>query len=306
MIRYVKHSFIDRSKYDHCVRLDKLGLCYGYSWYLDAACDTWDILVLDDYDAVWPLPVRWKFGMKYFYRPFGIQQLGIFSKVELDDKQYEGFVDEMVSNCSYADVYLNENQLVVVAGVKNTETQVNRNFVLDLKTSYRELYHSYNNNTRRAIKKSSKAGLQIFEHDSPEVLVDLFRQNKGDSLKLSSGFYKNIEKVMYQALHRGVGKLWTAYGMGNQVCAGVFFLETSTRSTLLFTGVDDIGKESRAMFFLLNEYIILQSEKGRVLDFEGSNDEGVARFYAGFGAREFHYQQLKYNGLPLPLRWLKK
>lgn len=306
MIRYVKHHSIDRAKYDQCVKLDMLGLAYGFSWYLDAACVKWDALVLNDYDAVWPLPVRSKLGVKYFYRPFGIQQLGIFSKVDLTDDQHEEFVACMLDNCQYADLYLNEQQLVAVTGQKKITTSINRNYVLDMDRSYREIYHSYNSNTRRAIKKTQDSVLQIFEHDSPEVLIDLFQHNRGDSLKLSDEFYRNMKKLMYQALHRGIGKLWTVYGPGNQVCAGAFFMETPSRSTMLFTGLDNIGKEYRAMFFLLNEYIILKSEKGRVLDFEGSNDEGVSRFYKGFGAREFHYQQLKYNGLPLPLRWLKK
>jgi len=306
MIKYVKHHFIDKPKYDHCIKLDEHGLTYGFSWYLDTVCESWDALVLNDYDAVWPLPVRRKFGVKYFFRPFAVQQLGIFSKIVLEDHQYTDFVRAMTEACQFADIYLNENQLVAIADTPGMQTQINRNYLLDINTSYRQIYHGYNTNTRRAIKKSNEQDLQIFEHDSPDVLMDLFRHNKGAELKLSEAFYRSFKKLMFQALHRGVGKLWTVYGAGNRICAGAFFLESKSRSTLLFTGLDEVGKSSRAMFFLLNEYIILHSEKGKLLDFEGSNDAGVARFYQGFGAREFNYQQLKYNGLPMPLRWLKK
>lgn len=306
MIRYVKHHFIDKAKYDQCVKLDITGLVYGFSWYLDTACESWDALVLNDYDAVWPLPVRTKFGIKYFYRPFGIQQLGIFSKMELSDTDRNDFVKQMLDNCRFADVYLNEDQLIDVENLNGVQTGINRNYVLNLGTSYREIYHSYNNNTRRAIKKSAEHKFDIFEHDSPDVLIEIFKRTRGKSLELSDAFYRNMSKLMYQALHRGMGKVWTVYGPGNIACGGAFFIETATRCTLLFTALDDFGKEKRAMFHLLNEYIILNSEKKLMLDFEGSNDDGVARFYSGFGGKEKYYQQLKYNGLPLPLRWLKK
>ena len=52
-----------------------------------------------------------------------------------------------------------------------------------------------------------------------------------------------------------------------------------------------------------------QLEKGQFEieeDFEGSMIPGVARFYAGFGANPETYFQLKFNRLPLPLRWIKR
>ncbi len=306
MIRYVKHHFIDKTKYDHCTKLDNSGLVYGFSWYLDTACESWDALVLNDYDAVWPLPFRTKFGVKYFFRPFGIQQLGIFSKIELSDDDRNEFVMQMLANCKFADVYLNEDQLIDVEKLDGVQTGINRNYVLNLGTSYREIYNAYNSNTKRAIKKANAQKPDIFEHDGPDILIDIFKHARGKHLGLSDAFYRNITKLMYQALHRGVGKVWTVYGPGNIACGGAFFIETNTRCTLLFTALDDIGKDMRAMFYLLNEYIILNSEKKLILDFEGSNDTGVANFYRGFGGKEKYYQQLKYNGLPLPLRWLKK
>ena len=92
MIRYIRNAYLNRQKFDHCIRMDKLGLVYAFSWYMDEVCHNWDCLVLNDYDAVWPLPYRNKFGLKYFYRPYGVQQLGIFSKVELSEDQVLGFV----------------------------------------------------------------------------------------------------------------------------------------------------------------------------------------------------------------------
>ncbi len=302
----MEHHTIDRAKYDHCVRMDERGLVYGFSWYLDTVAESWDAIVLNDYDAVWPLPLRRKLGFKYFYRPYAVQQLGIFTKIPLEDEVKQEFVKQMQEQCSYADIFLNENQLIGLKRMSDMSSDLNNNYVLNLQTSYRDIYHGYKTNTRRNIKKANGHGLSIFENDSPDVLIDLFKHHRGKDLKLEESFYRTMKKAMYKCLHKGMGKVWTVYGEGNVVCAGAFFVETEKRATLLFTALSDEGKDKQAMFYLLNEYIILGSEKSLILDFEGSNQKSLARFYAGFGSTNMYYQRLKYNGLPLPLKWIKK
>lgn len=306
MIKYVKHHFIDRSKYDHCVRMDERGLVYGYSWYLDTVCDAWDALVLDDYAAVWPLPARRKFGITYFYRPYGVQQLGIFSKTSLDDKVLAAFIAEMQRHCWYADVYLNEEQIPVSKSIHKIKLSLNLNLVLDLGKTYQEVYSGYNQNTKRNIKKAQKNKLELFEQDSPKALLRSFRSHRGDELQLSEDFYKNMEQLMFRCLHNHTGRIWTVYGENNSLLAGAFFVDTEKRSTLLFSAITPEGREQQAMFFLLNEFFIYESGKGRLFDFEGSNNEALARFYKGFGSREQRYVGLRYNGLALPLKWLGK
>lgn len=306
MIRYVKNETIDRGKYDRCIGMDPLGLVYAYSWYLNTVCEDWDALVLDDYAAVWPLPSRRKFGLKYFYRPFAVQQLGIFSGEPLDEKVILAFVTEMQKHCIYADVYLNEDQVVGLDPLKKVSDTLNTNLILDLNVSYREIYHGYNQSTRRNIKKASKSNLQLFEHDDPNALIEIFKQNRGASLNLKEEFFRNIEKTMYRCLHNNTGKVWTVYGSHNSICAGAFIVETERRHTLLFTALTEQGKELSAMHYLLNEYIIYHSATPKLFDFEGSNLKSLARFYGGFGAVKKHYQGLQYNNLPLPLRWIQR
>ena len=47
------------------------------------------------------------------------------------------------------------------------------------------------------------------------------------------------------------------------------------------------------MPFLINTYIKQNSKRDVVLDFEGSKDEDVARFYKGFGAGNKEYYNKK-------------
>jgi hypothetical protein len=305
MIRYIRNAYLNRQKFDHCIRMDKLGLVYAFSWYMDEVCHNWDCLVLNDYDAVWPLPYRNKFGLKYFYRPYGVQQLGIFSKVELSEDQVLGFVKEMTQNCRYADIYMNEGQLMFDAGSTGVRLSDNTNLTLNLSRSFREIYHAYNKHTQRNIVRSSRHSLQIFEHDDPERLIELFKSNRGDDLKLDSEFYRNMGKAMYNCLHRGIGKVWTVYDERNDLCAGIFMVESEKRHTLLFSASSPEGKEMRAMYYLINEYLIYSSGKDKTFDFEGSNSPGLRRFYEGFGASEVKYRRLVFNGLPWPINHLK-
>ncbi|MDZ7847134.1 MAG: hypothetical protein U5L96_10385 [Owenweeksia sp.] len=106
-------------------------------------CENWDALVLNDYDAVWPLPVRTKWGFKYFYRPFAVQQLGVFSKKALGEEELHSFVDNMQQHCHFADLYLNEGQLLKVKALKHIRSTLQLNLGLSLACSFREIYHGY-------------------------------------------------------------------------------------------------------------------------------------------------------------------
>jgi len=52
------------------------------------------------------------------------------------------------------------------------------------------------------------------------------------------------------------------------------------------------------MPFLINNYIEKNSNSNMIFDFEGSNNEALARFYRGFGAKEFHYFGLRQYRFP--------
>ena len=58
MIQFVKRNQLDEDKYNACISTSLQSRVYAYSWYLDIVADNWSVLVLDDYQAVMPLP--WK------------------------------------------------------------------------------------------------------------------------------------------------------------------------------------------------------------------------------------------------------
>lgn len=307
MIRYVKSQQVDRAAYRDALARDAQELPYAQPWFLDAVCEGWDALVWDDYKRVWPLPRRRKGGINYYFRPTGVQQLGIFGTMQdFDAEDLITAIRTLPKEIRFMDVCLNEGQEPISGNtIPGLSTEKRLNLVLPLSSSYAQIYRSFNQNLKRKIKKGAKQKLEIFEHDGPEVLMTLFEQNQGKRLKLSAAYYRDMKKLLYQLIHLGLGRIFTVYGGPNMLLAGAFFLQQGKRQVFLFSALSDMGKEQEAMAYLLNEYVIYQSGKAGWLDFEGSEAPGLAQFYRSFGSEERYYWRVKLNRLPWPLNWLK-
>ena len=66
MIKFVQHKNVDTDKWDECIKKSVNSLPYAFSWYLDIVVEHWDALVLNDYEAVFPLPSKQKISIKVF------------------------------------------------------------------------------------------------------------------------------------------------------------------------------------------------------------------------------------------------
>ena len=65
------------------------------------------------------------------------------------------------------------------------------------------------------------------------------------------------------------------------------------------------GKKIGAMHFLIDSIITQLAGKNLFIDFEGSEIDGIERFYKSFGAFKKPYFKYKENNLPILLSWLK-
>lgn len=79
-IRLLKRKEIDEHRWNDCVMQGVANLAYGHSAFLDSICDSgWVGLVYGDYEAVFPLPLKKKWGIiPYIVQPKFCQQLGAF------------------------------------------------------------------------------------------------------------------------------------------------------------------------------------------------------------------------------------
>ena len=107
MIKYIERKHIDSEKWNDCINQSFNGNLYGYSWFLDIVGGEWDALVENDYERVFPLVYRKKFGICYIYQPFFTQQLGLYSTTKLDAKAVETFIRSIPAKFKHVEINLN-------------------------------------------------------------------------------------------------------------------------------------------------------------------------------------------------------
>ncbi|RUA27128.1 MAG: hypothetical protein DSY76_05555 [Bacteroidetes bacterium] len=288
MIKYLKQEEIDYNKWDACIDKSINSYVYAYSWYLDIVAGDWDALVEDDYKSVFPLPFRKKFGIKYIYQPAFSQQLGLFTTTLLGNDKLQKFLDAIPKEFKLIEVNLNKSNIPTQKA--NIKLKKNRNIELDLIPNYEILYSKYATNLKRNIKKAHKNHLSIIQNTKPEQLIDLFRENRGKDISAYSDLdYTHLGRLAYLLIHKGLGQIWGVISEENNLLAAALFVQSKDRYIFLFSGLSEEGKQKAAMPFLMDSFIKKHSETKSILDFEGSNDHNLARFYKSFGSLELYY-----------------
>ncbi len=296
MIKYLTNEEIDRKKWDACIQGAFNGMVYACSWYLDTLAEGWEALIENDYESVFPLVHGKKWGIRYLYQPAFTQQLGVFSKNLLSEKVVESFVTAIPGKYKFAEINLNTFNKVDPG---KFQFDLWKNHELDLIKPYDGIFKDYSTNLKRNIKKASKAGLSILKSTKPEEIISLFRNNRGrDIHSLSEGHYHQLQRISYQGIYKGLIQTYAVYTSENELCAGAIFLKNKKKMIFLFSGLSATGREKGAMPFLIDTFIREHAEQHVTLDFEGSNDPDLARFYKSFGSEECFYPHLQINNLP--------
>jgi hypothetical protein len=304
VIRFLKHSDIDKTLWNKTIAESCNELIYAYAWYLDVVCVGWEALVLNNYEAVMPLTRRTKIGIHYLYNPFFVQQLGVFSSSKIDTQLLQQFIAAIPHTFKLIEINLNSAN---PSAIVNVDVKHNANFELSLNSNYHEIFKNYASNTKRNLKKANANSLLINEDISVQSIIQLFRNNRGAAVKnLNQKEYLLLDKLIVEVeKHTKVLKLGVVASTNNTLLAGAIFIIAKTKITFLFSGTSSQGKQLSAMFFLIDNVIQKYCNQNIVFDFEGSNQAGLANFYKGFGSVSNSYPSIKINKLPFPLRLLK-
>jgi len=296
MISYIRHKDIDKQKWDECILNAVNRRPYAFSWFLDIVSPGWDALEMNDYETVFPLPNNRKLGIRYVYQPYFAQQLGVFSREHLTSTLTEQFIQAIPSRFSYIHLHLNSMNKTD----QGKYTIIPRmNHELDLIPSYEAIFRGYNQNTRRNLRKALDQNLSIRKKVEPDELITLYKDNYGrNEVSVKFRHYNMIRLLMTYCLKNTFSSILGAYLPDNKLCAGIFFLRDQDRVIYHFAASDKAARENGAMFKLTDIFIKEHAGQPLILDFEGSADLNVARFYKGFGARETGFSEIIINRLP--------
>jgi len=307
MITYLTHNQIDKQRWDNCIEHSSNGNVYAWSWYLDIVHAGWEALVDDDYVRVMPLTGNKKFGVNYLFQPFFTQQLGIFSKEILTAEKINQFLEAFPAKFKFAEIRLNSGNIFEKY---NQNIEYHRNTELFLDSDYAVLNNNYSNNTKRDIAKAKAANIVITNDVEPAEVVRLFKGNRGREVKhWGDREYDRFIILVETAVNHEKCFVKGVINTDNQLIAGAVFMVSHDRIVFLFSGANELNKEFHALSFLIDDVIKEYSGTHKTLDFEGSDNDGLARFYMGFGGKEVLYPGFHFNkmrGLPrLAMRILK-
>ena len=301
MIKYIKRKDLDSEKYNNCIENSIQSRIYAFSWYLDIVADYWDVLVLDDYKAVMPIPWKKKYGIKYVYPPFWLLELGVFS---LDENQdINSFLQVLCGNFKFIELRLNTKNKFL-----KSDFLIKRQFqYLDLEIGYESILKGYNRNRKREIKKANKHHLIENWNDNPEKLITIFKANIAERVKgISDKDYTTLLNLMQFSIQKKVGELLTIYDSNDKLLAAAFFLKHKNKVTQLVCASDVSNRKNGVHAFFNDRAIFKYQRHFSVYNFGGSSMKNIANYYTSFGATTEDYQQIKYNNLPFLLGLFKK
>jgi hypothetical protein len=231
------------------------------------------------------------------------QQLGVFSTSLLTEETVLNFIEAIPAHFRFGEINLN-----TFNKIQNGKYKVFNwlNHELDLIKPYELIHEKYTTNLKRNLKKAEKENLAFVENIKPDDIIKIFRENRGLSVHLSEEDYNILTRLTYTGIYRGKAKTYGVYMGMNELCAGVIFLQSKQKKIFLFSGLTEPGKQVNAMAFLIDRFIRLNNRQHITLDFEGSNDPNLARFYKSFGSKEITYPHLKINRFNFPLNLMLK
>ena len=294
---YKQRREIDITKWDECIDKASNGLIYAYSFYLDQMAENWDGLILNDYEAVMPLPWRKKFGFHYLYQPFLTAQLGLFGN-NIHSNLVENFLKSIPSKFKLWEFSLNHQNIFQLNNFNLFERM---NYVLPLSKGYQLIYSNYRESTKRNVKKAKQYGCHTKTDIDIHQIIELSRKQNSKP----EHDFQNFTKLYFFLKGRSEAKSYGVFSDRNELLASCVFIFSHNRAYYILVGNHPNGRTLGASHAVVDAFIKDHAEQNMKLDFEGTDIKNLAFFYSSFGAQEEKYTAIKLNKLPWYIKWMK-
>lgn len=281
MIKRVSRKKLDVNKYTECLNKSVNYRIYAEVFYLDALVENnWDCYVLNDYEAIMPLPFVKKFGFKFITQPTYCQQLGVFHQENLSKETFQLFEKKLHRNLVRAYSFNEENtEMFEPKGEKRV------NQVLDLNFDYNIYFKTIRKNRKQEIKTGLPENYKICQHSKNIDFIDLLDKN-----------YSHIKKeLQLKKLVKLVNKLQEedksitiSIEENQQVLASSFYIISDKRLIQLCNAKVE-NSPVNLNSFIVHHIIKTNLNKSITLDFEGSSLKGVQEFNESFRAATHYF-----------------
>ncbi len=293
---------LDKKKWDRLIHNSPHGLIYATTSHLDAMCDQWHGLVIDDYRAVMPVPWRKRLRFRYAYMPAFTQQLGLIGGYTVAD--LKAAVHKLHQFVALADIHFNfanTDLKSFTGGLAKT------NLVIDLAQSITELRTRYKTDLRENINKAAASGLQFERGEQIRNAIDLYQKNYSERIpQLKEKDFQRFAQLCALLAKNGQCFTRAVADEGNNILSIGLFLKDNKRIYNLMNTTLPEGRKREANHLLLDSVLDEFSQQPLLFDFEGSELPGVKDFYEKFGAVNQPYFFYHYNALPWPLNLWKR
>ena len=279
-IQYLSGDEIDREKWDHCISTSPNGLLYNTSIYLDMLADNWNAVIIDDYKAVMPLPWRKKFIIKYHYHVPFIPQGGMTG--EFGDEMYRLLTRTIFRHIRYGDLVFNHANSEYALHIGAVPLV---NMVLDLSVEFPHIHKTYHRDLEKNLRRSSRYPLEYSADNNIKLPVALFRKMYASRLPaIRSVDYERFTGLCLHLQKTGNAFVRKVLDERGKLMAVALFLKDQSRIYNIMNAVTPEGRQKSANHFLFDQLIREFAGSGLLLDFEGSQQPGIRKFYENFGA----------------------
>lgn len=269
-IKFVPQEEIDQLKWNSCVHYAENGSVFGYKWFLNNTAKEWDGLIEEDYESVFPLVRKADtFNRMELYQPMLIRSLGVFSVHILSPSRVKSFLDAIPDEYKKVDIHLNERHQVIEQS--SFSWSENRNYQLWLDQPYEVIRQNYAPEVLEHLKEASALDLRPVSNVKPEVVADFFKTNTTNRKQVDEKFHA-LQRIMYNAMHRGIGFANGVENSQGQLLAANFYI--FSHGKLLSLIPMELNSNKVAQLFGMDLLIKTNANRPLILDLN-SEDENL-------------------------------
>ena len=292
-IKVIDADNIDQKKWSEMLlRTPELIAQYNEHWFLTAISDKWQAYVYGDYISAFPCVYKIKYGVRVMYQPFFSREFSL-----LGEQNHE-LLNEILSLIHSRFTLIKFNSELSIKNFDYQITSMNYQF-LKLNKGYSEIFENYATNAKRILKKNSS--ITIAESNNSKNFIELFKEKVGSKLGYRSTNYNCLRDLIDQGMEKDVIKLYSLNKQNENYGYACFYFYRNVINYIKGS-LTDAGKQNGAMYVMFDHLIKNYSGTDKILDFGGSNIEGVASFYRKFGSEDNIYYSYEKNQMPLVLK----